>query len=104
MHALGQVVSCAFDSRLSTDELHRALNANLPSDVRLLQVEQTPDGFHAIRDALKKRYRYIIQDGPIPDLFRRQYCWFLPGRLDQPLMHRSAQALVGKHDFSSFEA
>jgi tRNA pseudouridine38-40 synthase len=104
VHALGQVVSCSIDSRLDADQLHRALNANLPPDVRILRVVHAPDGFHAIRDALRKRYRYVIQDGSIPDVFRRRYCWFLPERLDHCAMHRAAQSLVGTHDFSSFEA
>ena len=104
VHALGQVVSCAIDSRLSTSQLQRALNANLPPDVRVRQVQHAADGFHAIRDAIRKRYRYIILDGSVPDVFRRHYCWFFPDGLDHRAMHQAAQPLVGTHDFSSFEA
>jgi tRNA pseudouridine38-40 synthase len=104
VHALGQVVSCAIDTRLDREQLLRALNANLPPDLRMLRVESVPDRFHAIGDAVRKRYRYVIQDGPIADLFRRRYCWFLPGRLDHQAMHRAAQPLVGRHDYASFQA
>jgi tRNA pseudouridine38-40 synthase len=104
VHALGQVVSCATDCQLSTDELCRAINANLPRDMRVLQVQEAPWGFHAVRGAIGKCYRYLIQDGPVPDVFARHYSWFVPVRLDERAMHRAAQALVGTHDFSSFEA
>ncbi len=104
VHALGQVVSCAIDCQLATEQLCRAINANLPRDMRVLQVEEAPWGFHAVRSAIGKCYRYLIQDGPVPDVFTRHYSWFVPVRLDEQAMHRAAQALVGTHDFSSFEA
>lgn len=104
VHALGQVVSCRVDSRLSRDQLQRALNANLPRDVRVLRVDRAPDGFHAIRDAVRKRYRYAIQNGAVEDPFFWSYRWFVRGRLDQRAMQRSAQSLVGTHNFRSFEA
>jgi tRNA pseudouridine38-40 synthase len=63
-----------------------------------------PEGFHAIRDAVGKRYRYVIQDGPAPDLFARHYSWRIPQTLDAEAMRAASQWLLGKHDFSSFES
>ncbi len=104
VHALGQVVGARIDTDLSTDVLQRALNAELPQDIAILAVEEVAEGFHAIRDALRKRYRYVIHDGPVRDVFRRPYCWhYRGGRLDVEAMDRAAKALLGKHDFSSFE-
>ena len=34
----------------------------------------------------------------------RQYAWHVPQRLDADAMRRAASSLLGKHDFSSFEA
>lgn len=104
VHALGQVVSVRTSSSMPTDVLQRALNANLPPHIAVLQVQDAPHGFHAIRDALSKRYRYLIHDGVAPDPIGRHYVWRIPRRLDEGQMHASAQALVGTHDFSSFEA
>jgi tRNA pseudouridine38-40 synthase len=36
-------------------------------------------------------------------VFSRRYAWHLYRRLDADAMHRAAEALVGRHDFSSFE-
>jgi len=104
VHALGQVVSLETDSRLAPDVLRRALCAELREDVAVLAVEEMAEGFHAIRDALAKRYRYEIDDGPVRDVFRRHYTWQHPGRLSAGAMHAAGQALVGKHDFASFQS
>jgi tRNA pseudouridine38-40 synthase len=104
VHAIGQAVSFCCDTRLSADVLRKALDANLPRDIVVREVREAPDGFHAIRDALRKRYRYVIQDGPIQDVFGRAYTWYVPQRLDVEAMQSAAQSLVGTHDFSSFEA
>lgn len=104
VHALGQVVSLATKSQHTVAVLQRALNANLPDDIRVLQVTEALSGFHAIRDAVSKRYRYVIQDGGVPDVFARRYCWHLPTKLDDEAMGMAASRLVGKHDFASFQA
>lgn len=104
VHALGQVVSLRTTSRLATHVLRRALNAELPEDIAALSVEEAPEGFHALRDAIKKRYRYFIHDGPVREIFRRRYTWRWHIRLDEAAMHRAAQALLGRHDFCSFQS
>jgi len=104
VHAEGQVVSFPTQSKLETHVLLRALNAELPKDVLVRSVEEAPEGFHAIRDAVRKRYRYHMHDGTLREVFRRAYVWQWHKRLDDQAMHRSGQSLLGKHDFSSFES
>ncbi len=104
VHALGQVVGFRTESQLPVDVLRRALDAELPDDISVLDAAEAPTDFHPIRDAVRKRYRYVIHDGPVQDVFRRRYCWhYRHGRLDVEAMSRAAQSLLGKHDFSSFE-
>jgi tRNA pseudouridine38-40 synthase len=105
VHALGQVVSLRTDSTLTPDVLVRALNANLPDDIAVLAVAVVPSSFHPIRDVVRKRYRYVLYDSPVRDVFRRCYCWhYTHGRLDAEAMQRAANSLLGTHDFSSFES
>jgi len=103
VHALGQVVSCESRTALAPHVLQRALNARLPEDIRVHEVAEAPTGFHATRAAVGKRYRYLIQDGGTPDLFLRDYCWYLPRELDVAAMQQAARTLVGQHDFASFQ-
>jgi tRNA pseudouridine38-40 synthase len=105
VHALGQVACFRTESTFPPEVFHKALNAYLPRDMTILTVAETHLGFHPIRDALRKRYRYVIHDGPVRDIFQRHYAWEFPwGTLDAPAMQRAAMALLGTHDFSSFES
>ena len=105
VHALGQVVGFRTSSSLPPEVFRRALNANLPDDVAVLDVAAAPDDFHAISHVRRKRYRYVIHDGPVRDVFCRRFVWqYGYGRLDAEAMHRAAAALLGTHDFSSFES
>jgi tRNA pseudouridine38-40 synthase len=104
VHALGQVAGLSTESRLSNSELQRGLNAVLPEDVAVVHLEDAREGFHATHDAQIKTYRYQIHNGRTPAVFDRRYAWHYPQPLDAAAMHRSGQALVGRHDFSSFES
>lgn len=104
VHALGQVASFRTDCSLSCATLVRALNAHLPDDVAVLAAEEVSESFHATIDTLRKRYRYLIDNGPVRDVFRRRYAWHCPQPLDVEAMQRAARALVGTHDFGSFQS
>jgi tRNA pseudouridine38-40 synthase len=103
VHALAQVVSFKSATPLAPETIRNALNAELPRDIAALAVEVAPDDFHARRDAIRKRYRYKIHDGDVPDVFHRPYCWQYRQPLNAEAMERAAQAIVGTHDFRSFE-
>lgn len=103
VHALGQVVSFDSETRLPAEALTKALNAELPEDMLVFEVAEAPDGFHALRDAAGKRYRYVIEDGRQRDLFDRRYLWHIYQRLDVEAMRAAAAPLFGTHDFRSYE-
>jgi tRNA pseudouridine38-40 synthase len=104
VHALGQVVGVSTATRLTNDDLHRGLNALLPEDIAVVAIENAREGFHATYDATGKRYRYHMHNARWPSVFDRHYAWHYPHSLDAAAMHEAGQALVGRHDFSSFES
>ncbi|MFL5241937.1 MAG: tRNA pseudouridine(38-40) synthase TruA [Gemmataceae bacterium] len=103
VHALGQAVNFFSNTSFSAEVLLRAVNANLPSDVIIREAAEMPESFDANRDAKRKRYRYIIHDGEVPDIFLRRYSCQVRHRLDVSAMRRAADFLRGCHDFHSFE-
>ena len=103
VHALGQVVSFHTESRLPPDVLARAFNALMPMDVRVLSAAEVPLEFHATLDAVSKRYRYQVDNRPVSDPFQRRTAWHQPRPLDVSAMRSAGRALVGRHDFRSFE-
>jgi tRNA pseudouridine38-40 synthase len=103
VHAVGQVVNFYSTSQLTPDVLVRALNAHLPPDVVVSAAADMPQAFDANRDARRKLYRYVIHDGPAPNVFLRRYCCQSRHALDVALMRAAAEPLKGRHDFHSFE-
>ena len=102
VHAVGQVIH--FDTVLQIEPINwlKALQALLPVDIHVVQIEQADDHFHARYDAISKEYRYIIMNREQPDIFRRHYVHWVPEQLDIAAMQQALSYLVGKHDFSSF--
>ena len=104
VHALGQVasarVTCVHDSATLT----RALNANLPEEIRVVSVEDADDSFHARFSARGKTYRYRVRNTPVADPFERLFAWHLPEPLTFDAMTRAAAFIVGTHDFSAFRS
>ena len=104
VHAEGQV--CSVESTTSFDcaTLQRALNACCPESISVLQLELAEDGFHAIRDAVFKTYRYQIQFGRTRDPLQCSWRWFVPALVEVEALQRAARLLEGEHDFASFQA
>jgi tRNA pseudouridine38-40 synthase len=103
VHAVGQVVNFYSNTHHPPDVLVRAINAHLPHDIVVREVVDVPQAFDANRDAKRKLYRYVIHDGPVPDVFLRRWCCQSRHRLDVDAMRQAAEPLRGRHDFHSFE-
>ena len=104
VHAPGQVASCSFATRISPATLRRALNANLPDDIRVRRVQEVDAKFHARFSAKGKEYRYQIDCGAAADPFLRRYAWHHPRKLDVAAMRRAARLLKGRRDFTALAA
>jgi tRNA pseudouridine38-40 synthase len=102
VHALGQIASFNAPRRHAAPDLRRALNANLPRDVRVMKCRLVAPAFHARFDAAGKTYRYLVWNHLVHDPFTWDTHWHVPRLLDLAAMRKAARALVGKHDFASF--
>jgi tRNA pseudouridine38-40 synthase len=104
VHAAGQVASARVMLTLDGPALRRALNAVLPRTLRVLDVEERPDGFHARFSAHSKTYEYRIVNGPVASPFTHRFAWHVPYRLEVARMQEAARLLEGTHDFSAFRS
>ncbi len=104
VHARAQVANCSLATRHAPLTLGRALNANLPDEIRIRRVQEMPAEFHARFSATGKEYRYQIDNGPVADPFRLRYAWHHPQPLDVAAMRRAARTLEGRHDFTALAA
>jgi tRNA pseudouridine38-40 synthase len=104
VHALAQVASATLEIDYDVAAIHRALNVRLPLDVRVLEVVDAAPGFHAQFHATGKTYRYRIATTNVLSPFDRRFVWHAPALGSVETMRRAAEALVGRHDFISFQA
>lgn len=96
VHALGQVVHLSLQKEIALS----SLNAVLPYDIRVLELE--PASFHATLDAVKKEYHYHLCFCDVQDPVHRLYSWHTRYPLDLEKMRRASKDLLGAHDFSAF--
>jgi tRNA pseudouridine38-40 synthase len=104
VHATGQVVH--FDTAVKRELKAWMLggNTNLPRDISIHWVRQVSDDFSARFSAISRSYRYILYNRKVRSaVFQHNVSWsFEP--LDADAMNRSAQMLIGEHDFSAFRS
>jgi tRNA pseudouridine38-40 synthase len=104
VHALQQVAAFRTESVLKPQVFLKALNGNLPRDIRVINAEECEKDFHPRYDAENKTYSYIIfKTGPYA-VFLERYSWSIPYKLNCDSMREAAGYLIGEHDFSCFRA
>lgn len=104
VHARGQVASIALPRPFDRQDLHRALNAILPADIVIREVEPAPDSFDPRRAARSRVYEYRVLNRAIPSAFEYRYSWLVRDALDLDAMNGAAQIFVGEHDFAAFRS
>jgi tRNA pseudouridine38-40 synthase len=104
VHAKGQVFH--FESELAIKESNwvRAINANLKSDIRIVDATEVHSYFHARYDVKKKEYRYYLYMNRMEDPFRRYYMHHIRHTLDLELVEQTALLFLGEHDFTAFSS
>ena len=108
VHATGQVIhvdvpDAMFERDLTYLDLRYKLNRILDEDVRIMNVSDAPQGFHARFSALRRYYSDKILDNNdvIAPLSRHDVAsWYRP--LDADRMNEASALLLGHHDFAAF--
>jgi tRNA pseudouridine38-40 synthase len=107
VHATGQVAHVDLAKDWPADTVRDALNAHLQLTgemVSIVHAARAPDDFDARFWATARQYVYRIVNRRAPLALERKRAWWVPKPLDGPAMHEAAQALVGKHDFTTFRS
>ena len=102
VHARGQTAHFDVNQPIDPARLRLSLNALLPPDIRILQVDETPEPFHARYSAKSKIYHYHLHLSSVIDPFVRLYRHHVHGMCDLKRMAAAAVEFLGTHDFLSF--
>jgi len=107
VHATGQVVHVDLEKAWPDNTVRDAINAHLRQagePVSIVAAVTAVDDFDARFSATGRHYLYRILNRRSPPALERGRAWHVTGRLDADAMHDAAQALVGRHDFTTFRS
>jgi tRNA pseudouridine38-40 synthase len=102
VHARGQGVSFVADTRLPLRAIAPLLARRLPDDVRVVDVSEAREGFHARHSAIGRRYAYRLlwRD----DVLLSRFGWHPRGMLDPARLRAATAVLEGERDFAAFQS
>ena len=103
VHATAQIIHIDVPEGTDLADLAYRLNRLLDLDLRVLEIEIAPEGFHARFSALRRHYKYQIVDAnkainPLDRYDRAS--WYRP--LDLARLNEASALLLGEHDFAAF--
>ncbi|MEN6371211.1 MAG: tRNA pseudouridine(38-40) synthase TruA [Armatimonadota bacterium] len=104
VHAEGQVINFKTGGTIPTKNIVVALNSMLPKDIVAKDASEVPGEFHSRYSAKSRVYKYVVLNDVIPSAISGRFVWCFPYKLDETVMNRAAEALLGVHDFTSFSA
>lgn len=80
-----------------------AINAFLPDDIHIMDVQEVPYTFHARHSVRMKKYTYRVNDGSY-DVFTKDIAYQYCHPLDHEKIKACAKLFIGTHDFTSFNS
>lgn len=105
VHALGMRAHVEVAKQIEAFRLMEALNYHLrPDPIAVLDCVAKPDDWHARFSCTGREYLYRITNRRAPLTLDANRAWLIQQPIDAEAMHRAAQALVGRHDFTTFRS
>ena len=103
VHATGQVAAVNVPARWTPVPFRKAMNAILPDDVWVSDVQAVPAAFHPQYDAVARTYVYRVGlDEEARSPFVRRWCWCNQQPLDRRLLEEASARILGSHSFTAF--
>ena len=88
--------------RLEEKDLKERLNKSLPSDIRILGIEEVTEQFNIIKDSKEKQYHYLFSFGEKNHPFCAPFMQGYMEELDVELMQKGAKLFEGTHNFQRY--
>lgn len=105
VHAIAMRSHIDIDKPIEPFRLMEAMNAHLrPDPIAVTACEVVAPDWHARFSCVGRSYLYRIANRRAPLTLHRDRAWQVAQPLDADAMHRAAQALVGRHDFTTFRS
>jgi tRNA pseudouridine38-40 synthase len=104
VHALAQVANFKSLTRMPLERLRWGINCLLPEDIKVTRIKNVGLDFNSRFCAKSKLYRYTILNRKYSSALLANRVYFFHHHLEVALMRSEAKALLGRHNFTSFQA
>ena len=104
VHAEAQTASARMGRAWESEKLRAAVNGNIAADLRVIEVREVEDDFHARYSARGKTYVYRVFNERVHSPFWSRYALHEARSLDIEAMREAARLFVGEHDWTAFSA
>ncbi len=103
VHAFRQTMHCEIPSFWSDlSKLKEHLQYKLPDTIKIRQLTQADESFHARYSAKRRAYRYILCDRE-SNPFESAFVTFTRDKLDIKALKEAMKLIEGEHDFGLFK-
>lgn len=100
VHAKAQGAHFDFENEIDLRKCELSVNALLPSEVAIYNLQCVDSNFHARFSAINRRYRYQMCVRKRPLLYKR--VWMVFYEIDVEKIRENLRFLTGTHDFKVF--
>lgn len=105
VHAAAMRAHVDIEKSFTPFRLMEALNARLrPEPIAIIGCERVAEDWHARFSCVGRAYEYRILNRRAPLTFEAGLLWRVARPLEAAAMHAAAQALTGRHDFTTFRS
>lgn len=100
VHARGQGLHIDLPENIDLKQCETSINAVLPDDIALYNLQRVEDSFHARYSATERCYKYYMVSRKMPFWHKRALLVTYP--VDWQRVSENISFLLGRHDFSAF--
>ena len=104
VHATSQIANFLSGADRSLTAWKRGLNAILPRDIKIVDIQEVPYDFNSRFAATSRTYNYVIYNAKVSSPIFAKHSLWESRPLDLYKMNEATKYLLGEHDFSSFRA
>ena len=105
VHAIAMRAHIDIGKEIEAFRLMEGINAKLrPDPIAVIACQPVDSEWHARFSCIGREYEYRILNRRAPPALETGRVWHEARPLDADAMHRAAQALVGRHDFTTFRS
>lgn len=100
VHARAQGAHFECNQEINFSKCMISVNAILPPDIAIYNLQKVPDSFNARFSAKSRKYIYSIRFRKCPLLYKRVWMLYYP--IDWDRVAKECESILGNHDFAAF--